>query len=153
MTKRTNNDLQNTTQKTNDRTLRSLLSTVVNSYTEGLVVPAPLVTPFILITGNHLHSWLPNLNTGLFFSGFFKKPLHEVGFKAENVQEERNTVGSQRNSDYLLKNISTKHNKYVVNQKLEHLNEHYIAVQFKLAAIPNMYAAFILIMTTNIAVV
>jgi hypothetical protein len=58
-----------------------------------------------------------------------------------------------RNSDCLLKNISTKHNKYVVNQKLEHLNEHYIAVQFKLAAIPNMYAAFILILTTNIAVV
>jgi hypothetical protein len=48
--------MRTNTQKNKDRTLRTLLNTVVNSYAEGLVVPAPLVTPFILITGNHLHS-------------------------------------------------------------------------------------------------
>ena len=41
----------------------------------------------------------------------------------ERVGKRRNTVGFHRNSDCLLENKSTKHNKYVVNQNLEHLDD------------------------------
>jgi len=44
--KRTNNDLQNTTQKTKDRATRTPLKPGMNSGApEGLTVPAPHVTP------------------------------------------------------------------------------------------------------------
>jgi ribosomal protein S24E len=39
----------------------------------------------------------------------------------EQVGEKRSTVCTHRYADCLLKNMSTKHNKYVVNQKLEHV--------------------------------
>jgi hypothetical protein len=38
----------------------------------------------------------------------------------EQVDEKRSTVCTHRYADCLLKNTSTKENKYVVNQKLEH---------------------------------
>ena len=48
--KRTNNDKQNTTQKTKGRETQNPLKTVVNSCVpEGLVVPAPLVKPVVLL--------------------------------------------------------------------------------------------------------
>jgi hypothetical protein len=47
---RTNNDLQNITQKTKDRVTQTPLKHGVNSGApEGLAVPAPLVTPVVLI--------------------------------------------------------------------------------------------------------
>jgi len=46
MTKKTNNDLQNATQKFRDRATRILLKTGENSGAlERLAVPAPLVAP------------------------------------------------------------------------------------------------------------
>ena len=53
--KRTNNDLQNITHKTNDRGTRTPLKTWVNSgVPEGWAVPAPLVTPVVLLEYNLL---------------------------------------------------------------------------------------------------
>jgi hypothetical protein len=45
--KRTNNDLQNTTQKTKDRATRTPLKSGINSGAPG--VPVPLVTPIVLL--------------------------------------------------------------------------------------------------------
>ena len=39
----------------------------------------------------------------------------------EQVGEKRSTCGTHRYVDCVLKNTSTKDNKYVVNQKLEHV--------------------------------
>jgi hypothetical protein len=51
--KRTNNDTQNITQKTNDRTVRIPLKTGVKSNAlEELVVSAPHVTPVVLLLNN-----------------------------------------------------------------------------------------------------
>ena len=48
--KGTNNDLQNTTQKTKDQAIRTLIKAEVNSSSpEGLAIPAPLVTPVVLL--------------------------------------------------------------------------------------------------------
>jgi hypothetical protein len=62
-----------------------------------------------------------------FFFVFLEKPLglYEVCLIRiqEQVGEKRSTVCSHRYADYLLKNTSTKHNKYVVNQKLEHCDD------------------------------
>jgi hypothetical protein len=41
----------------------------------------------------------------------------------EQVDEKRCTVSTHRYADCLLKNMATKHKKYVVNQKLEHLDD------------------------------
>ena len=41
----------------------------------------------------------------------------------EQVGEKRGTVCTHRYADCLLKNTSTKDNKYVVNQKLEHVDD------------------------------
>jgi hypothetical protein len=41
----------------------------------------------------------------------------------EQVGEKRSTVCTHRYADCLLKNTSTKENKYVVNQKLEHVDD------------------------------
>jgi hypothetical protein len=41
----------------------------------------------------------------------------------EQVGEKRSTVCTHRYADCLLINMSTKHNKYVVNQKLEHFDD------------------------------
>ena len=41
----------------------------------------------------------------------------------EQVGEKRSTVCTHRYTNCLLKNTSTKHNKYVVNQKLEHVED------------------------------
>ena len=41
----------------------------------------------------------------------------------ERVGKKRSTVGFHRNADCLLKNKSNKHNKYVENQNLEHLDD------------------------------
>ena len=56
---------------------------------------------------------------------FLKKPLYEVCLmrKRELVDEKSNTVCTHRYADSLLKNTSTKHYKYVVNQKLEHVED------------------------------
>ena len=49
-TKNTNNGLQNNTQKTKDRVTQTPLKHGVNSGApEGLAVPAPIVTPVVLI--------------------------------------------------------------------------------------------------------
>jgi len=49
MTKRTSNNLQNNTQKTEDRTTRTPLKTGLNSCArEGLAVPDSLVTPVVV---------------------------------------------------------------------------------------------------------
>jgi hypothetical protein len=40
----------------------------------------------------------------------------------KQVGEKRSTVATHRNADCLLKNTSTKHSKYVVNQNLENVN-------------------------------
>ena len=48
--KRTNNDLQNTTQKTKDRATQTPLNTGVKSGTPDIVlVPAPHATPVVLL--------------------------------------------------------------------------------------------------------
>ena len=39
----------------------------------------------------------------------------------EHVVENRSAACAHRYTDYLLSNTSTKHNKYVVNQNLEHV--------------------------------
>ena len=50
MDNRTNNDLQNTTQKTKERATRAPLKLGVNSYApEGLTVPDPLATPVVVL--------------------------------------------------------------------------------------------------------
>jgi hypothetical protein len=41
----------------------------------------------------------------------------------EQVGEKRCTVSTHRYADCLLKNMPTKHKKYVVNQKLENLDD------------------------------
>ena len=44
--------------------------------------------------------------------------------KGTGQREEEPTIGTHMNADCLLKkNTSTKHNKYVVNQKLEHCDD------------------------------
>jgi hypothetical protein len=48
--KRRNNDLQNTTHKTNDQATRTLLILRMNSSAlEGLAVTAPLMIPVVLV--------------------------------------------------------------------------------------------------------
>jgi hypothetical protein len=48
--KRRNNDLQNTTHKTNDQATRTLLKLRMNSSAlEGLAVTAPLMIPVVLV--------------------------------------------------------------------------------------------------------
>ena len=50
-----------------------------------------------------------------FFCFFLEKPLYEkclIRMK-EQVGEKRSTVCTHRYADCLLKNVSTKHNKYV----------------------------------------
>jgi len=48
--KRTNNNLQNTTEKTKDRATRTSLKTGVSSDApKGYAVPAPHVTPVVLL--------------------------------------------------------------------------------------------------------
>ena len=48
--KRTNNDIQNIIQKTEDRETRTPLKTGVNScVSKGLAVPAPHVAPVVLL--------------------------------------------------------------------------------------------------------
>ena len=41
----------------------------------------------------------------------------------EQVDDKRGTVCTHRFTNCLLKNISTKHNKYVINQNLEHVDD------------------------------
>ena len=56
------------------------------------------------------------LRSGLASFHVFEKPLYEVclvRIKVE-VDEQRNTVGTQRNDDCLLKNKPTKHIEYAV---------------------------------------
>ena len=57
--------------------------------------------------------------------GFFEKLLYEVRHIRikEEIGEKRSTVCTHGYADCLLKNTSTKHNKYVVNQKLEHVDD------------------------------
>ena len=52
---------------------------------------------------------------------FREEPLYEVCLIriTEQVGEKMSTVCTHRYADCLLKNTSTKHSKYVVNQKLE----------------------------------
>jgi hypothetical protein len=53
--KRTNNDLQNTKQKTNDRASQASIKAGVNTVTsEGVTVPAPRVTPVVLLMMHRL---------------------------------------------------------------------------------------------------
>jgi hypothetical protein len=56
--KRTNNDLQNITQKTKDRATRSPIKT--GGAPKGLAVPAPLVTPVVLLLNNTNIVWYGN---------------------------------------------------------------------------------------------
>jgi hypothetical protein len=46
----------------------------------------------------------------------FQKSLYEVG-------ETRNTICTNRYANYLLKSTSNEHSIYVVNQKLEHIDD------------------------------
>jgi hypothetical protein len=59
------------------------------------------------------------------FFSFFEKPLYEVCLIRikEQVGERRSTVCTHRYADCLMKNTSTKENKYVVNQNLEHVDD------------------------------
>ena len=50
----------------------------------------------------------------------FKDQVCLLRIKEQVGKKEKNTVGTHRSADCLLKNTSTKHNKYVVNQKVEH---------------------------------
>ena len=53
--KRTNTDLQYTKQKTKDRATQASLKVGVNSVTpEGVTVPAPRVTPVVLLIMHRL---------------------------------------------------------------------------------------------------
>ena len=45
-----------------------------------------------------------------------------IGIK-EQVVEKGSTVSSHRNAEYMLTSTSTKHTKYVVNQKLKHFDD------------------------------
>ena len=60
-----------------------------------------------------------------FFSCILEKPLYEVCLIRikETVGEKRSTACTHRFADCLLKNTSTKHSKYVVNQKLQHADD------------------------------
>ena len=53
------------------------------------------------------------------------QPLYEVCLIRikEQISEKRSTACSHIYADCLLKNTSTKHNKYVVNQKLGHVDD------------------------------
>ena len=56
MDTRTNNDLQNTTQKTIDWTTRTPLKPGMNTGAlEGLATSAPLMTPVVLLLKQHEH--------------------------------------------------------------------------------------------------
>ena len=59
------------------------------------------------------------------FFSIFEKPLYEVCLIRikEQVGERRSTVCTHRYADCLMKNTSTKENKYVVNQNLEHVDD------------------------------
>ena len=63
--------------------------------------------------------------SGQFFFVFLAKPLYEVCLIRikKQVAEKRSTVCTHRYADCLLKNTSTKENKYVVNQQLEHVDD------------------------------
>ena len=60
-----------------------------------------------------------------FFSFFLEKPLYEVCLIRikEQVGEKRSTVCTHKYADCLLKNTSTKHNQYVVNQIFEYADD------------------------------
>jgi len=52
-TKRTNNNLQSTTQKTNDRAPRTVLKIGMNAgVPRGLTFPVPLVTSVVILLNN-----------------------------------------------------------------------------------------------------
>jgi hypothetical protein len=55
MAKRTNNDLQNTTQKTKDRASNTN-HTKTEGAPQGLTVPAPLVTPVVYVNFDEIRS-------------------------------------------------------------------------------------------------
>ena len=59
-----------------------------------------------------------------FLSFFPKKFLYEVSLIIikKQVDKKRDTIGSDWNTDSLLKNTSSKRNKYVVNQENKHLD-------------------------------
>ena len=60
-----------------------------------------------------------------FFSFILEKPLYEICLMRikEQVGEKRSTACIHRFADCLLKNTSTKHSKYVVNQKLQYVDD------------------------------
>jgi hypothetical protein len=59
-----------------------------------------------------------DIREGQFIFVFLEKPLYEVCFIwiKEQVGEKMGTVCTHRCADWLLKNTSTKHNKYVVKK-------------------------------------
>ena len=60
-----------------------------------------------------------------FFPHLLRSLLYEICLvrMKEQVGEKRCTVSTNMYAECLLKNIPTKHRKYVVNQKLEHLDD------------------------------
>ena len=61
----------------------------------------------------------------LFFCFFLEKPLYEGCLLRiqQQVDENMSTVGIHRNVDSLLKSAYTGYSNYVVNQKLDHLDD------------------------------
>jgi hypothetical protein len=57
-----------------------------------------------------------------FFLAFPGKPLHESA-SYEQGDEKRSTVSAHRNDKCKLKNMSTKHNRYVGHQELNHFDD------------------------------
>ena len=66
--------------------------------------------------------------SGKLLFAFLEKPLSRlcevclIRIK-EQVSEKRNIVGTHMNTDCLVNNTFTKHNKNVVNHKVEHFND------------------------------
>ena len=110
--KKTNNSLQNTTQKTKDRASRTPLKTWVelwcsksesSSCTTSWHVASVMLLLFCSKTGDS-------------FFVFLEKPLHAVCliWVKEQVSEKGSRVGTHRNVDFLLKN--TKQSAYDIHK-------------------------------------
>ena len=111
MAKKTNNSLQNTTQKTKDRASRTPLKTWVElwcSKSESSSCTSWHVASVMLL--------LFCSKTGDSFFVFLEKPLHAVClvWVKEQASEKGSRVGTHRNVDFLLKN--TKQSAYDIHK-------------------------------------
>jgi hypothetical protein len=85
---------------------------------------------------------LTQLKYSLIVSPSRQQELQEVAVKSTSMEvgQKRTTVCTHKYVDCLLKNISNKHNKYIVNKKLKHFNDiSYSELFGKIRFIPNFF--------------